>query len=365
MPSKRSSAAHDEENIENHAAAIMEEEDHEADATERRRKKKKVKIMTHSGLTDADRRQLRNQQRKLQEEIISGDPAAQSEARDRNNELWDKVRYTREAVLDSENVDLIAASMARKAEAMVQVPRYDATRLAQMLVRKASVKTGSNTHFGWKMFGFQTGICFNAVGSHVSFLYGPLDAEYKVKERKKVERKQKQVEQEEDVEEQQPEDVDQSQKKESDGNELSAVESHMNTIKGTLKKRAKEEAAKASEREEEYVAKLSDEVEDGPEKEKFIGKRVKKFQIEAQKVNAVQNLFNPQSFTQTVENVFHFSFLIKANQASIEVRDAETAKEFGGCEPGPVIRPLKNTNIPDDGKKLTQAIVSLNMKVSF
>ena len=364
MPSKRSSAAHDEENIENHAAAIMEEEDHEADATERRRKKKKVKIMTDSGLTDVDRRQLRNQQRKLQEEIISGDPAAQSEARDRNNELWDKVRYTREAVLDSENVDLIAASMARKAEAMVQVPRYDATRLAQMLVRKASVKTGSNTHFGWKMFGFQTGICFNAVGSHVSFLYGPLDAEYKVKERKKVERKQKQVEQEEDVEEQQPEDVDQSQKKESDGNELSAVESHMNTINKTLIKRAKEEAAKASEREEEYVAKLSDEVEDGPEKEKFIGKRVKKFQNEAQKVNAVQNLFNPQSFTQTVENVFHFSFLIKANQASIEVRDAETAKEFR-VEPGPVIRPLKSSNIPDDGKKLTQAIVSLNMKVSF
>ena len=121
MPSKRSSAAHDEENIENHAAAIMEEEDHEADATERRRKKKKVKIMTHSGLTDADRRQLRNQQRKLQEEIISGDPAAQSEARDRNNELWDKVRYTREAVLDSENVELITSKAAREAEKIIQV----------------------------------------------------------------------------------------------------------------------------------------------------------------------------------------------------------------------------------------------------
>lgn len=362
MPSKRSSAAHEEENIEKHAAIM--EEDHEADATDRRRKKKKVKIMTNSGLTDADRRQLRNQQRKLQEEIISGDSAAQNEARDRNNELWDKVRYTREAVLDSENVDLIAASMARKAEAMVQVPRYDAARLAQMLVRKASVKTGSNTHFGWKYFGFQTGICFNAVGSHVSFLYGPLDAEYKVKERKKVERKQKQTEPEEDVEEQQPEDVDQSQKKVSDGNELSAVEAHMKTIAKTLKHRAKEEAAKASEREEEFVAKLSEEVEDGPEKKKIIEKKVKKLKIEAQKVNAVQNLFNPQSFTQTVENVFHFSFLIKENKACIEARDAETAEEFG-VVPGPVIRPLNSHNMPNEGVPSRQAIVSLNMRVSL
>lgn len=340
------------------------EEDHEADATDRRRKKKKVKIMTNSGLTDADRRQLRNQQRKLQEEIISGDPAAQNEARDRNNELWDKVRYTREAVLDSENVDLIAASMARKAEAMVQVPRYDAARLAQMLVRKASVKTGSNTHFGWKCFGFQTGICFNAVGSHVSFLYGPLDAEYKVKERKKVERKQKQTEPEEDVEEQQPEDVDQSQKKEKDGNELSAVEAHMTTIATTLKHRAKEEVAKASDREDEFVAKLSEEVEDGPEKKKIIEKKLKKLKIEAQKVNAVQNLFNPKSFTQTVENVFHFSFLIKENKASIEARDAETAEEFG-VAPGPVIRPLKFNNMPKEGEQSRQAIVSLNMRVSL
>ena len=337
-----------------------------------RRKKKKIKIMDSSGQTDSDRRLLRNKQRQLQDDILSGAAAQSDEDSDANedeaqqpqpafqkmrtlnNRLWDRVRYTREAVLDSENVDLIAANAARQAESLVQVPRYDAIRLAQMLVKKASVQVGSNNCFGWKNFGIETGVCFNALPSNVNFLYGPLDAEYKVKERKKAERKPKVTEQEE-VEEEQPEDVDQTQKKESDGNELSAVEEHMTTIAKTLKKRSKEEMRKAKEREEEFISKI------GVDDDDVIEKQVKKFAKETQKVNAVQNLFNPQSFTQTVENVFHFSFLIKHNKASIEVRDTERAEEFG-VEPGPVIRPIQNNGevgLP------RQAIVSLNMKVSL
>jgi hypothetical protein len=325
--------------------------------------------MSNSGQTDTDRRLLRNQQRKLQEDILSGAVAPEEEddddqpafqkMRKLNNRLWEQVRYTREAVLDSENVDLIAANAARQAESIVQVPRYDAIRLTSCLAKKALVKIGSNTHFGWRMFGRQAGICFNALPSHVSYLYGPLDAEYKVKERKKVERKKAAVEEDEE-EEQQPEDVDQTQKKESDGNELSAVESHMKVIYQTLKKRAKEEDVKAEKQEGEYKSKLLGEIDcDGDDKERIVGKKMKQYRAEAQKVNAVQNLFNPQSFTQTVENVFHFSFLVKMNQAAIEVRDAEKAKELG-VEPGPVIRPLRSSS---DAPAPRQAIVSLNMKV--
>lgn len=242
-PSKRSSGGSDE-NIENHSDPTM---DHDEEEPSHHRKKKKVKIMSNSGQTESDRRALRQQQRKLQEDIVSGvagrsgegsedeeedDEPAFQKMRKMNNTLWEQVRYTREAVLDSENVDLIAANAARQAEAIVQVPRYDAIRLAQMLVKKASVRTASgSTHFGWKGFGFQTGICFNSLPSHVSFLYGPLDAEYKVKERKKSEPKKKQASQEEEgEEEQQPEEMDQTQKKESDGNELSAVETHMKVM---------------------------------------------------------------------------------------------------------------------------------------
>lgn len=346
-----------------------------------RRKNKKVKIMSNSGQTEADRRLLRQRQRKLNEDILSGavgrsdedesdeEPAFQR-MRKINNKLWDQVRYTREAVLDSENVDLIAANAAKQAESLVQVPRYDAIRLAQMLAKKASVRTASgSTHFGWKGFGFQVGLCFNSLPSHVSFLYGPLDAnmEYRVKERKKAEPRKKQAAEKDTEEEEHPEDIDQTQKKESDGNELSAVEAHMKIINKTLRKRSKEEMDAAISREDEYISKLSQEMGDcdRDEKDRIIEKKVKQYKAEAQKVNAVQNLFNPRSFTQTVENIFHFSFLVKENKASIEVRDAEKAKALGWGGPGPVIRPLKNNQLEGEVLVPRQAIVSLNMKVCF
>ncbi|KAL3786500.1 hypothetical protein HJC23_010666 [Cyclotella cryptica] len=380
-PSKRR-AVYDEENIENHFDPMDNHHEDDEDPSHNhhadRRKKKKVKIMSNSGQSDADRRLLRQQQRKLNEDILAGavdngddnesneEPSFQK-MRKMNNKLWDQVRYTREAVLDSENVDLIAANAARQAESLVQVPRYDAIRLAQMLSKKASVRTASgSTHFGWKGFGFQVGICFNSLPSHVSFLYGPLDAnmDYRVKERKKPEPRKKQAAENDPEEEEHPEDVDQTQKKESDGNELSAVEAHMNIINKTLKKRSKEEMEAAISREEEYVSKLSQEIGDcdREEKERIIQKKVKHYKAEAQKVNAVQNLFNPRSFTQTVENIFHFSFLVKENKASIEVRDAEKAKELGCGGPGPVIRPLKNNQSEGEVLAPRQAIVSLNMK---
>ena len=162
-PSKRTT---DEENIENEAM-----EDPEEDQTRRRKKKKKVQIMSESGQTDNDRRLLRNKQRKLQDDILAGvaddseededdaQPAFQK-MRKLNNNLWDQVRYTREAVLDSENVEMIAASAARTAEALVQVPRYDAIRLAQALVKNASIKSGGNQVFCWRDFGLQAGVSY-------------------------------------------------------------------------------------------------------------------------------------------------------------------------------------------------------------
>ncbi|KAL7519049.1 hypothetical protein ACHAWX_003848 [Stephanocyclus meneghinianus] len=377
-PSKRT-AVYDEENIamDNHHHHDEEgstSRNHHAD----RRKNKKVKIMSNSGQTEADRRLLRQRQRKLNEDILSGAVGRSDEdesdeeptfqrMRKMNNKLWDQVRYTREAVLDSENVDLIAANAAKQAESLVQVPRYDAIRLAQMLAKKASVRTASgSTHFGWKGFGFQVGLCFNSLPSHVSFLYGPLDAnmEYRVKERKKAEPRKKQAAEKDTEEEEHPEDIDQTQKKESDGNELSAVEAHMKIINKTLRKRSKEEMDAAISREDEYISKLSQEMGDcdRDEKDRIIEKKVKQYKAEAQKVNAVQNLFNPRSFTQTVENIFHFSFLVKENKASIEVRDAEKAKALGWGGPGPVIRPLKNNQLEGEVLVPRQAIVSLNMK---
>ena len=103
---------------------------------DRKKKKKKVKIMTNSGQTEADRRLLRRKQRELHQEIAVGsaetsggmeDPNSGEfeRMRGKNNELFEEVRYTREAVLDSENMDLITAKAARQVERIVQVSSSD------------------------------------------------------------------------------------------------------------------------------------------------------------------------------------------------------------------------------------------------
>ncbi len=148
----------DHENREN-GSHEEEEEDHDNNndddrhrrnnnSDKKRKKSKKSrpsKIMSESGQTDADRRLLRARQRELHNDItVGGGGDAQGDGnttsadkvgvgggnvdeltrlRTQNNDLWRDVRYTREAVLDSENIDLIASKAARQAEKIVQVSK--------------------------------------------------------------------------------------------------------------------------------------------------------------------------------------------------------------------------------------------------
>ena len=85
--------------------------------------------MGASGQTDAERRALRLQQRNLQKIIIleKGDAMedpesnALEEVQAQNNELWDQVRFAREAVLDGENLKLISASAAKQVDRLLEV----------------------------------------------------------------------------------------------------------------------------------------------------------------------------------------------------------------------------------------------------
>ena len=95
-----------------------------------KKKKKKVKVMEESGQTDEERRALRREQRQLQHKILTSETGAQledpnadafEEIRGENNKLFEKVRYTREAVMDGDNLQYISDRTARQVDKLVQV----------------------------------------------------------------------------------------------------------------------------------------------------------------------------------------------------------------------------------------------------
>jgi hypothetical protein len=81
-----------------------------------------------------------------------------------------------------------------KIQIINQVPSYNAIRLAQSLVKKGTVCTGSLSQFNWRELGLQVGVYFNSLPPNVSFLLGLLYTKYALKERKKVMRHKKETE---------------------------------------------------------------------------------------------------------------------------------------------------------------------------
>jgi len=314
------------------------------------------KLGQKSGLTDRQRRELRANQRALFQQLDDSKLDLQA-ARKRNNRLFRTVKHTREAVLDSENVKAISAKAAKSIEKMIQAPRYDANRLVNKLVQKCKVTSGGSNYFDWEMLGEQCSVCYNAVPSKVSFLNGPLTDGTELQVRQRAQRQRHVAE--EKGEEAEPEAVKEQVK---NADQLSATEKTMSKMFKVLKRRC----------ETSYLDKKGALVEafsnDLPAPIK------KKLRKHGPEINAVQFLFNPQSFTQTVENIFHYSFLVKKGLASIARRDKEEsteAKDEEGrtdgpeWESGPVCRTVqadKSKGPSASHAPPRQAIVSLTMK---
>jgi len=133
MPKVKRSSSTGEENYENSTMDDGVKMEDGVRPGKKRGKSKKVKLMNASGQDDSDRRVLRRKQRELQADIATdggggGDEGGEGEdrigrLREANNELWDDVRFTREAVLDADNVNSLAAKATREAEKLVQVSR--------------------------------------------------------------------------------------------------------------------------------------------------------------------------------------------------------------------------------------------------
>lgn len=304
-------------------------------------------IKVCQGLTDAERREIRKSQRILRKEIPD---LGIDEARARNNAIHKKVRYIRESVLDAENLDEIAKKATVKVDQMVQTPRYDADRVINKLIEQCRVKTGGKSYFDWLGLGIQSGICFNAVPSQINFLNGPLvdgNEEVTVKQRAKRTRL---TQAESDAEEERPDDVKGHTERGAD--QLSAVQKNIEDVEASLSKTV-DKAHKSNKRK---VAEAYGDSKSMPD-------RVKSKLKKSRGACAVELLFNPKSFTQTVENLYHYSFLVKEGKASLKVRDnvvldKENKFQING---GPIV----NT-VPEKNKKSApmprQAIVSLTME---
>lgn len=196
--------------------------------------------------------------------------------------------------------------------------------------------------------GDQAGVCFNAIPSQVSFLNGPLvdgNEEVNVKQRAKRIRN---TQPESDAEEERPEDIKGHTAR--GANQLSAVKENIENVKIALKKKV----------DSTYHARKKAMIETYGGEDK-IPERIKKKIKRNRDVNAIELLFNPKSFTQTVENLYHYSFLVKDGTATLDVRENKVLDKESGVqlEGGPVVKYIVKRNDPPPPR---QAIVNLTME---
>lgn len=303
-------------------------------------------IMEDSGLTEEERRQIRKEQRQLLKELDEKDTIELDEARERNNRIYKKVRYAREAVLDGENLISIANKASQKVDRLIQVPRYDADRLVLKLVEKVRKETNGGTgyQFDWEVLGEAAGACFNAVPADVAFLNGPLaHGQGPVLRRAPIRRRV--IQEDREAVAQRPEDVEGHTEK--DENKLSAIEESMKAMSKILEKKVNQQYRSNKEKLQQAY---------GGDIPADVAKKVKKFGTD---IDGCQFLVNPKSFTQTVENIFHYSFLVKKGAASIALRDKALDLSGVTTKPGLAIKYVTERPSPPPAK---QAIMTLTMQ---
>jgi hypothetical protein len=214
-----------------------------------------------------------------------------------------------------------------------------------VLKRKVRDESGC---FNWVAFGRETTVCFNAIPSRVSFLNGPLTGGKPLQVKQRAQRPKRFLEEGNHVEAN-PEDVEGHTTKDAD--QLSAVEQSMKVLDKTLKTIANVTYNSNKERlENAYNGNI-------PEKP---AKRLKQ---RGSETCGIHYLFNPKSFTQTVENIFHYSFLVKKSSASLGVREKDFgAAHFGEINNGgPMVKYITKSKTKKHPTP-KQAIVNLTMR---
>jgi len=240
----------------------------------------RVKVMMEQ--TEEERRELRKNQRQLldriqgrTDEMVQLDSRAYAEERGQNNELFKSVGFTRELGNDGDNLVAIGElATKRSAQLAHSATSYSSQKIVDGL--KKHYSTGKN-RCKWLALGEDVSGLFSAV-PELGFMFGSLQQPEKVK--KVAERKKRKVAEDDDLQETQYETTDYSQR-----------------APGDPQAKKQEEATN---RRLQTLAALMETKKD----EHF---------------DLVNLLVNPDKFSETVENFFDLSFLVKDGKANIDI----------------------------------------------
>jgi len=259
--------------------------------------------------------------------------------------------------LDAENMEAIAAKQSKEIDEMIQVPTFDSNKfVARLKSQLTSYTPGGQSFFDWIQLGQEASVCFNSVPSRVHFLVGPLEnGRVPLKKKSRTVRQKRAAVDDENAKEEEPEELAKKERKSAD--QLSQAERNLKHMSKLLSK-------KCSAVEAENVAKL-EAITDPKLREHAI----EHFQHYAREIDFVRFLVNPKSFTQTVENIFNFSFLVKKGQAKINMRklQEQLAGTDGDATTNPLDLPvdgcfISDNNNEDEGGESRQCVLSFSMK---
>lgn len=185
-------------------------------------------------------------------------------------EIAQSVTRVREAGLEGQCLVALATHAAQQAERLNSTTEFDVDAFISRLSRDFT-KDDAGEVFDWAKFGDATNVCFQDCCPELDCLWGPLEAPRKEKQVKK----RKKAEEEEIEPEAKVQDVGSSQMKDPDRNVQ-----RMKKLKHILQ----------------------EETEKKPNGVDFF-----------------ETLLNPNSFTQTVENIFDFAFLLRDGSADLQL----------------------------------------------
>ncbi|KAJ1936021.1 hypothetical protein GGF37_005772 [Kickxella alabastrina] len=260
-------------------------------------------ILDHSDLATADngqalaqRRETRHQYRSLlsdattrQKEYLAGDGTLLLEDLARANQLFDGVKSTAEGILDSRFLILSADISAQRAHQLrIDSAAFDPLEFIDQ-VRMVLYPSGAGAGAGdseeqpgdWAKVG-TLAMRFGRMPPRFSCLYGPLMTEKKVRKRIEVSRKK------------------------NTQREGPVHEAQIDTMGESDIKKQENQTTKLVQKVHRLLTKV------GP-------------------INLFQFVINPHSFSQSVENIFYVSFLIRDGKAYIDDQTGQPMIE--ACEP--------------------------------